>query len=168
MATPGTLPVSAALTLPIPAERSSTSPVVWVMAPTTEAFFCWPKPTTITSESWVLSLSVTLNVRRLPTFNSSVFIPTYETTMVEDSDGTLREKLPSKSVIVPIEVFPFTTTEAPISASPFASITVPLTAMPPCAHAVAQNRSINDNADQRHCLLAHGRAVPTKFINCFI
>ena len=128
--TPGRLPVRAAPMSVIPAARSSTSPVVCVMAPTTEAFFCWPKPTTITSESWVLSLSVTLNVRCLPTLNSRVFIPTYEMTMVDASDGTLRVKLPSKSVTVPTAVFPLITTEAPIKASPFESTTVPLMAMP--------------------------------------
>ena len=42
VAIPGRLPVRAAPTLPIPAARSSTSPVVCVMAPVNDAFFCWP------------------------------------------------------------------------------------------------------------------------------
>ena len=41
-------------------------------------------------------------------------------------EGTFRLKLPSKSVIVPLEVFPFSTTEAPIIGSPVASFTLPL------------------------------------------
>ena len=88
--------------------------------------------------------------------------------MIEDSDGTLKVKLPSKSVTVPTDVFPLITTEAPMSASPFESTTVPLTEMPFCAHAEAQAKSINDNADKRHCHFAHGRTVLTKLVNCFI
>ena len=38
--TPGRLPVRAAPMLLTPPARSSTLPVVWVMEPTTEAFFC--------------------------------------------------------------------------------------------------------------------------------
>lgn len=38
----GNIPVKAAPMSLTPAARSKTSPVVWVMEPTTEAFFCWP------------------------------------------------------------------------------------------------------------------------------
>ena len=38
----------------------------------------------------------------------------------------------------------------------------------PWAHADAQTKSINDNADKRHCPFAHGRTVLTTLVNCFI
>ena len=47
---------------------------------------------------------------------TSVFLP-----------STLIEKLPSKSVIVPLVVLPFSTTDAPIIGSPFVSFTLPFT-----------------------------------------
>ena len=54
-------------------------------------------------------------------------------------------KLPSISEIVPIELFPFTTTEAPIIVSPLSSTTVPFTVIPCCAEAVRQLKSIKRN-----------------------
>ena len=39
----------------------------------------------------------------------------------------LMEKLPSRSVIVPLVVLPFSTTEAPITGSPLVSFTLPFT-----------------------------------------
>ena len=49
----------------------------------------------------------------------------YETIRVALA-GTLREKSPSRLVIVPLEVFPFSTMEAPIIGSPVASFTLPV------------------------------------------
>ena len=129
--TPGRLPARACPRLVTPPVRSNTLASVCVIAPTTDAFFCWPKPTTTTSSNWVSSWSVILKLRSFPTLNSRVVIPTYETTRVADSEGTFSVKLPSKSVTVPREGVPFTTTEAPIRGSELLSTTVPLTEMPP-------------------------------------
>ena len=72
-----------------------------------------------------------------------------------DSDGTFKTKLPSKSVTVPWEVFPFTTTEAPIKGSSLASVTVPLTEMLFWAYSVVLNAN-NMSVAETVCL-----------INCF-
>ena len=59
--------------------------------------------------------------------------------------GTVNVKFPSISDIVPIEVLPFTTTEAPIIVSPVLSRTVPFTVTPFCANVGKQLNSNKSN-----------------------
>ena len=118
--------------------------VVCVMEPTTEAFFCWPYPTTTTSSNcWELSSKVTRSRPPSVTFTSCGFIPTNEITSTALS-GTFRVKLPSMSEIVPMELLPLTTTEAPMTVSPLLSKITPFTVLPPvfCAVAVRQPNSM--------------------------
>ena len=145
--TPGKLPVRAAPRLVTPPARSSTFPVVCVMEPTTEAFFCWPYPTTTTSSNcWELSSKVTRSGPPSVTFTSCGFIPTNEITSTALS-GTIRVKLPSMSEIVPMELLPLTTTEAPMTVSPLLSKITPFTVLPPvfCAVAVRQPNSMQEH-----------------------
>ena len=59
--TPGRLPVRACPKLVTPPVRSKAFELVCAIAPTTEAFFCWPKPTTTTSSNcWLSSSNTTL------------------------------------------------------------------------------------------------------------
>ena len=59
--------------------------------------------------------------------------------------GTLKVKLPSISVIVPLPVFPFCTTEAPITVSPVLSFTVPFT-VTFCADTLSDIMATNKNS----------------------
>ena len=52
--------------------------------------------------------------------------------------GTFREKFPSRSVIVPLVVFPFSTMEAPIIGSPVVSFTLPFKVIV-CADTLSDN-----------------------------
>ena len=65
---PGILPVKAAPKLVIPPVRSKVLPVTCAIDPTTLSFFCWPKPTIITSLRLLdVSFKETLMVLSLPT-----------------------------------------------------------------------------------------------------
>ena len=145
--TPGRLPVKACPKLVTPPVRSKVLELVCAMAPTTEAFFCWPKPTTTTSSScWLSSSKITLIGFWTVAFTSCDFIPINETTRVTLSLGTANVKFPSISDIVPIEVLPFTTMEAPITVSPVPSRTVPFTVTPFCAKV---GKQLNSNKTSR-------------------
>ena len=100
-------------------------------APVELIFFCVPKPTTITSSSnFVSPVSVIINPDILsPGIISLVCIPTYEKTNTEFLEGTVIEKLPSKSVVVPM-VVPLTMTVPPMTVSFILSRTFPVTLMP--------------------------------------
>ena len=95
--------------------------------PTKSLFLTTPYPTTTTSsKAWASSTNTTSTVFRKPTDTSCVTYPIYEKIRVVFPSGTDSEYLPSKSVIAPTEVFPFTTTFTPIKGSCLLSVTVPV------------------------------------------
>ena len=82
---------------------------------------------TTTWSRTVCSVGIVMVPRSPPTLTvfSTVSKPTEMNWRTEPA-GTVREKTPSRSAVVPV-VVPFTTTPAPRMGSPFSSTTVPLT-----------------------------------------
>ena len=97
-------------------------PLIDVMEPVTETFFCVPAPTTTTSLSDGI---FTLSTPRSPTTSVWVLNPMQENTSSVLSVTSI-SYFPSMSVVVHIPVSPFTCTVAPGRVSPLpASVTVP-------------------------------------------
>ena len=112
---PGTVPARVLVTL-VATCFARSSDFTTAAAPVNDSFFCVPKATTMTSSS--TSLLGDNSIVMFFLMEAVCFsIPTKETVTVLAFSATLREKLPSMSVTVPV-VVPVTTTDAPMIGSP--------------------------------------------------
>ena len=123
--TPAIRPANELLSV-LDGERSSLAFTVCT-APTTLAFFWAPNPTTTTSSSCLASGAIFKMTFVLPFKGNSVGVYPIKLATKTVLAGTVRVKLPSISVIVPLVLSPFTTTLAPGTPSSFSSRTFPVT-----------------------------------------
>ena len=120
------------------------------MAPTTEAFFCVPKPTTITSSFSVMSsCRATSTIPRLFTCSTLVLYPIILNSSDAFSFATTIVYVPFSSVVVALFV-PASATVTPVSNSPFSVVTRPLTrVLPDCCAVILPVRSNSIARDKK-------------------